>query len=1671
MPLTFLRTATDLATSPPARFFAGRAALAATLTFALRLQALLMLLLGMAICSAPAQAQTMVAGPMLADSHWTLDGAPYVVTGDITVQSGARLRIDAGVTVYMQAGTSLTVEAGALQAIGSAAQPIRVLSDKTRLSAQAVPGDWRNWSFHAGTQPSTKLEHMVFEHGRGLIVKGAAPVLNYLNLRNQLGAAITLDLAASPSGVGLQASGNSVNGIEVPAGDMTGNVNWALRGIPYVLASGALSVGISPVINSVAPEQVQQGQTVNVALNGSRLGGLSAVRFDRAGLSAQILAGASATQATLSVTATAAGAAGLATLSLLTDAGWVHKVNALNVVQAQPILASLNPATIFSNQGTVAVAVNGQNFIAQSVVLVNGTPVATEFVSGTKLSAAIVTPSVNGTLQVRVRTPDPLQAGQFLLSNELTLPVQTAQLGLTPNTLSFTVGANRSLTATLPYPAPVGGTLVTVVSSVPSVASVSSTVLVPEGQSTAVLSVSALAPGQTTVTVSKTGLISAQAQVTVAPAPSLTLAPSALNLGIGRSAELTVTSSVAAGAQGLQVNLASSATQTATVPASVSIVAGSKSATFTVSTLALGSATLSAQATEYTSASATVNVRAVSLTLPGAALVAPGLSRSIPLTLSDPAPAGGLVINLSSSNPANVTVPATVTVPEGGLNVNFTIAGVAAGATSITATASGYQQAQMPVSVEAVQIRFGNPLIDTLSLPEEAVTIMPLSLSRPAPIGGLQVNLAMADGSKASVSPSSITIAEGETSGGVVLVTVTGVQKGVTTLNASAPGLAGKALPVTVSGKPMLQFNRTSTAVGKGMRTYLYEMAVTRYTDGAAYYGNEPVTVNLSSSDATKLGVQSTVVIPAGQATAYFQISGLDLGPATVDAAASGYTSPPTKVSSTVVTPVMSFTSLDTSRAATSARDDFYINFSVPGAAYTSNQIAVADLPIDLSIVEAAPAGIVPGFTNAGGTGVTQVILRANQSETYSGGNGYTYVSTPTAPGTYKVRANASGIATLTSDPVTVSAPQLQFSRASVVVGKGFRTYLYEVRVQRVVQGQLSNGAEPLVISLSSSDPSKLTVPATVTIPANASSVEIQVTGVDLTNGNAVVIDATAAGHTAPAVKLSGTVITPKFTFTSLDTERSSSSARDDFYLQVEVPGASYATNQVAVADMLADLSIVDAAPADIVGGFFTTANVQTTQILFRANQSESYSGGNQYHYVGTPTAAGTYKVQASIPNIATAVSPPVTVTAPALRFTRTPVYVGKGMNTYLYEIALQRTINGTPFNGAAALPVTLSVSDGSKVAVPVTVTIPANASTVNFAVSGLNLTGSTPVTIDASAAGYSAPAVKSSVNVVPVELSFTSLDTIRSPASQRDDFYVNTYVPGAGYASNQTATTDMAIDLAIVNANPDGIVGGFSDAGGAGVTQVVLRQGQSESYSGGNGYTYVSPPNVAGSYQVRASAGNANPGTSSVVTVSPPQLRFNRDQVVVGKGLRTYLHEVSINRVVNGSPFSGAAAVTVNLSCASSAVCTVPASVQIPAGQPGVTFYVTGVGVGSTTVVASAEGYSSLIDLPLTVILPNLTLSQPGNIKVGAQSDFYAALSVPGANYSGNQTAVAPIVVNLTSSSPGVATAPATATIAANATDTGYVKLTAVAAGTTTVTASGSNLNSVTSGVITITP
>ena len=167
------------------------------------------------------------------------------------------------------------------------------------------------------------------------------------------------------------------------------------------------------------------------------------------------------------------------------------------------------------------------------------------------------------------------------------------------------------------------------------------------------------------------------------PAPAvvglsgLTATPTSAVGGAARTGTVTLTGPAPTG--GVVVSLASSLTS-AQVPTSLTIPGSASSGNFTINTTTVTSVTggnISASYNGVTKSAAisllpTGPVALTSLTL-DPKTVTGGRDSFATLSFTAAAPSGGLVINLSSSNPNRARVPATVIVPGGSSTAEFTV--------------------------------------------------------------------------------------------------------------------------------------------------------------------------------------------------------------------------------------------------------------------------------------------------------------------------------------------------------------------------------------------------------------------------------------------------------------------------------------------------------------------------------------------------------------------------------------------------------------------------------------------------------------------------------------------------------------------------------------------------------------------------------------------------------------------------------------------------------------------------------------------------------------------------------------------------------------------------------------------------------------------------------------
>ena len=309
------------------------------------------LLCALAFCAGSldhAEAAVNVAGPITTNTNWTLANSPYTVTADVSIDTGSTLTIEAGVVVLFNAGTNFIINNGSVVAKGTTARAIVLTSakDVAGSASPAAAGDWGQVRFSSGTvSASTEFDNVQIRFGTGVTIAASSPTINRLTITSCAGPAISTDLLSSPKGVGLTASGNVINGIRVPAGNILGNLSWSLVGIPYVVESGEIGVGAPATITSISPATVQAGQVVDAIVTGTRLELAESVLIDRAGVTAVIQSGATATSVPVKITADNNAAAGAGNLTLQVAAGLVSVP--LTITATKPIVSIVpNPIAI-----------------------------------------------------------------------------------------------------------------------------------------------------------------------------------------------------------------------------------------------------------------------------------------------------------------------------------------------------------------------------------------------------------------------------------------------------------------------------------------------------------------------------------------------------------------------------------------------------------------------------------------------------------------------------------------------------------------------------------------------------------------------------------------------------------------------------------------------------------------------------------------------------------------------------------------------------------------------------------------------------------------------------------------------------------------------------------------------------------------------------------------------------------------------------------------------------------------------------------------------------------------------------------------------------------------------------------------------------------------------------
>ena len=246
-----------------------------------------------------------------------------------------------------------------------------------------------------------------------------------------------------------------------------------------------------------------------------------------------------------------------------------------------------------------------------------------------------------------------------------------------------TPGEDTLGTVTLTAPAPAGGTTVNLSSSVPTVAAVPPSIVVPQGAKAASFIVHCAAgTGNTTVQGATTNSPAFAASAVFGWSVRSVAGASAAPDGTASTWVVELDNPAPLG--GFAVGLTSTNPALVTVPASVSVPEGRRRVAFLPTLVDPGAGTGRIYAmASGSSQSGPVGWTIASLTGPASAV--PSTITSWTVTLSGPAPTGGLIVRLASSAPAVADVPSFVAVPAGQTSATFPVS-VLAGPAGKTVT-------------------------------------------------------------------------------------------------------------------------------------------------------------------------------------------------------------------------------------------------------------------------------------------------------------------------------------------------------------------------------------------------------------------------------------------------------------------------------------------------------------------------------------------------------------------------------------------------------------------------------------------------------------------------------------------------------------------------------------------------------------------------------------------------------------------------------------------------------------------------------------------------------------------------------------------------------------------------------------------------------------------------
>ena len=905
---------------------------------------------------------------------------------------------------------------------------------------------------------------------------------------------------------------------------------------------------------------------------------------------------------------------------------------------------------------------------------------------------------IDGTQTVNV-TASTIEAGIASASVDV---VDTDTSVLSISLADSTIDEGTSTTATVAISTPLtSDLLVALASDDANEVSTPTSVTIIAGQTSASVSVNALLdgiedPDQIVSIAASSSIGDASTDLLVGNIDSAVLIASLANSSVDEGTGTTLNLSLSIPrVNDTVISLETTDTTEASVPASVTILAGETSVSIDVTGIADalvdGDQPVSVLATSVSGDTSSlltvvdVDASLASLLLADSSIAENGGQTTGTISLTT-AFASDVTFNLNSSDVSVAVVDSSVTIPAGSLTADFVVNAVNDDVDTIedpTATISasnavlGSSAGDITIVDDDVAI-LSVELADS-SIAEDGSTQFFARLSVPRDVV-TPVALTTSDSGEAITGAISINIPAGgvfanSSVSGVQDNLVDGTQTVVLTGDAGPLGSQSASLDVTDidTAGISLSFSGSSITEDGGQTTGTIQLTTALATD---------VTFALSSSDSGDATVDASVTIPAGSTSADFTVTAVDDGIDTVadpvvtitaSEASFGSLSGDITIADDDVA-VLSVELADSS-IAEDGSTQFFARLSVPRDVVTPVALTTSDSgeAITGAISINIPAGGV--FANSSVSGVQDNLVDGTQTVVLTGDAG----------------PLGSQSASLDVTDIDTAGISLSFSGSSITEDGGQTTGTIQLTTAL---------ATDVTFALSSSDSGDATVDASVTIPAGSTSADFTVTAVD--DGIDTVADpvVTITASEASFGSLSGDITIADDDVAVLSVELADSSIAEDgstqFFARLSVPRD--VVTPVALTTSDSGEAITGAISINIpAGGVFANSSVSGVQ-------DNLVDGTQTVVLTGDAGPLGSQSASLDVTDI--------DISTLSISLDQTSISENGGT-----------TAGTVSLSTASATDTIVSVAsdDISAATVPSSVTIPAGAHSANFAISAVD--------------------------------------------------------------------------------------------------------------------------------------------------------------------------------------------------------------------------------------------------------------------------------------------------------------------------------------------------------------